>query len=118
MTSKSCLEIYTNKLCSYCGKSGHKFSECRLKKKHQEEKGEKAKLAKSESENPGCDDELAFVCHEVTKNESNETMHQSKSNGRGESETALVCIDGRHYPAFKGDTMIADSGCSCHLVRN
>ena len=45
-------------------------------------------------------------------------MHQSKSNGRGESETALVCIDGRHYPAFKGNTMIADSGCSCHLVRN
>ena len=45
-------------------------------------------------------------------------MHQRESNRRGESETALVCIDGRHYPAFKGDTMIADSGCSCHLVRN
>ena len=77
VTSKSCLEIYTNKLCYYCGKSGHKLSECRLRKKHQEEKGEKAKLAKSESENPGCDDKLAFVCHEVTKNENNETMHQS-----------------------------------------
>ena len=45
-------------------------------------------------------------------------MHQSESSRRGESETALVCIDGRHHPAFKGDTMIADSGCSCHLVRN
>ena len=33
-------------------------------------------------------------------------------------DTALVCIDGRHYPAFKGDTMIADSGCSCHLVKS
>ena len=89
-----------------------------IEKNISKKKVKKAKLAKSESMNPGCDHELAFVCHEVTKNESNETMHQSKSNGRGESETALVCIDRRHYPAFKGDTMIADSGCSCHLVRN
>ena len=45
-------------------------------------------------------------------------MHQSESGRGGEQETTLVCIDGRHYLAFKGSTMIADSGCSCHLVRN
>ena len=78
----------------------------------------KAKLAKTVSENPGYDDELGFVCREVTKSESKETMRQNKSSRRSEQETALVFIDGRHYPAFKGDTMIANSGCSCHLVRN
>ena len=45
-------------------------------------------------------------------------MPQSESSWGGEQETALVCINGRHYPAFNGDTMTADSGCSCHLVRN
>ena len=78
----------------------------------------KAKLAKTVSENPGYDNELGFMCREVTKSESKETMHQSSSRRRGDGETALVCINGRHYPAVKGDTMIANSGCSCHLVRN
>ena len=40
----------------------------------------KAKLAKTVNENPGYDDELGFMCREVTKNESRETMHQSKSS--------------------------------------
>ena len=54
----------------------------------------------------------------MTKSESKETMHQSESSRGCKQETALVCIDGHHYLAFKGDTMIAASGCSCHLVRN
>ena len=33
VTTKPCLEIYTNKLCSYFGKLGHKFSEFRLRKR-------------------------------------------------------------------------------------
>ena len=33
-------------------------------------------------------------------------------------ETPLVNIDGRKYPEFKGNVMIADSGCSYHLVKN
>ena len=53
VTSESCLEIYTNKLCFYCGKSGHKFSECRLRKKNAQGKNEKANLAKTVNENPG-----------------------------------------------------------------
>ena len=69
MTTKSCLEIYTNKLCSYCGKPGHKFSECRLRKKNGQEKNEKANMAKSVESVPGFDNELGFVCLEVTKSE-------------------------------------------------
>ena len=43
--------------------------------------------------------------------------HKVKIVG-GAQDTALVCIGGCHYPVLKGDTMIADSGCSCHLVGN
>ena len=80
VTSKSCLEIYTNKLCFCCGKSEHKFSECRLRQKSVQEKSERANVAKTVEENPGYNDELGFICREVTKNESNETMHQSESS--------------------------------------
>ena len=74
VTSKSCIEIYTNKLCSYCDKSGHKFSECRLRKKNDQEKNENANLAKSVERDPGHDNELGFVCREVTKSENIDTM--------------------------------------------
>ena len=81
VATKSCLEIDTNKLCSYCGKLGHKFSECRLRQKDGQEKSEKANLAKSVERNPGYDNELGFVFREVTKSENKETMPQSKDNG-------------------------------------
>ena len=89
-----------------------------MRKKNVQEENQRANLAKTVEVNPGYDGELGFVCREVNENESEETMHQSESSGGGERETAFVCIDGRHYPAFKGDTMIAKSSCSCHLVKN
>lgn len=53
VTTKSRLEIYTNKLCSFCGKPGHKFSECRLRKKNSQEKNEKSNMVRSAERNPG-----------------------------------------------------------------
>ena len=118
MTSKSCLEIYSNKLYWYCGKAGHRGGDYRLRKKNKEEKGESAKLARSGSLSAESDDELAFVCRELTENGNHEAKRRSEKKSKGEVETALVCVDGRRYPAFNGDTMIADSGCSCHMVKN
>ena len=118
VTSKSCLEIYSNKLCWYCGKPGYRGEHCRFRKKNKEEKGESAKLARSGSLSEESDNELAFVCREATENENQEEKRRSEKNSKGEGETALVCVVGCHYPVFNGDTMIADSGCSCHRVKN
>ena len=77
VTSKSCLGIYTNKLCSFSGKPGHQLSPCRLRKKNAQEKSKTANLAKSVERNPGYDGELGFVCREVAKSKNKETMSQS-----------------------------------------
>ena len=90
MSTKSYLEMFTNKLCLYCGKPGHKFSECRLRKKNGQEKNEKANLAKSSERSPGYNDELGVVCREVTNSESNGKMPQSKSSG-GVSKIQPLC---------------------------
>ena len=39
--------------------------------------------------------------------------------GAAQDETALVCrIDGKTLPSFTDDTMIGDSGTSCHLLKS
>ena len=96
----------------------HKIGECRNRKNKDQEEDEKAKLSNSVERDPEYDEELGFVCLEVTNIEENEMMLRNEETRGDEQDTALVSIHGRHYPSFKGNTMIANTGCSCHLVRN
>ena len=142
ITSKSCAECFSQRLCMYCGKKNHKSADCRenMKKK----KGGQANIAmtsvtqdetlneKQESATrivrfPGYNDELGFAADEgqtnikVNSKDKKVGFELDAKVGTNQpenvtSEVANVCqIDGMTYPSFNEGTAIGDSGTSCHL---